>query len=257
MIRAPRPRTIRPGTLWHLGFPDQAERKVEEGLRWAREINHANTTGLTLCYGANVAYVWLRRPDRVEGGAREALRLAEDNSMALYHAFGQTQLGWALSEQGIAPGLDEIEVGLREGQQIGAGRLEPFHQSLAADAYSRAGRHDESRASMQKAFKALAFGRDLAHAAELHRMRAKLLLRADRSAGPAAETALRRALEIAAEQEALSLQLRAARDLASMLAERSERQQAVDLLAPVYVKFIEGFETPDLKEAKALLDQLP
>ena len=92
--------------LWLLGFPDQAARKIEEGLRWAREINHANTTALVLCYGANVAYIWLRRPDRVESGARKALRLAEDNSMALCHAFGLAQLGWALSQQGTAPGLE-------------------------------------------------------------------------------------------------------------------------------------------------------
>ena len=74
--------------LWHLGFPDQAARTSEDNLRWAREVNHANTTGIALCYGANVAYIWLRRPDRVESGAREALRLAEDKSMALWHALG-------------------------------------------------------------------------------------------------------------------------------------------------------------------------
>ena len=142
--------------LWLLGFPDQAARKIEEGLRWAREVNHANTTGLVLCYGANIAHIWLRRPDRVESGAREALRLAEDNSMALWHAFALIHLGWALSQQGTAPGLDEIEAGLREAHQMGAGRLEPFHLSLAADAYARAGRHDEARASIGKAFTALA-----------------------------------------------------------------------------------------------------
>ena len=63
-------------------------------------------------------------------------------------------------------------------------------------------------------------------------------------------------LRIARQQEALSLELRAARDLASMLAERGERQQAADLLAPVYAGFTEGFDTADLKEAKALLDEL-
>jgi predicted ATPase len=243
--------------LWLLGFPDQAERKIEEGMRWAREVNHTNTTALVLCYGANVAYIWLRRPDRVESGAREALRLAEDNSMALYHAFGMPQLGWALSEQGKATGLDEIEIGLRAAQQIGAGRLEPFHQSLAADAYARAGMHEESRASIDKAFTALARTRDLAFAADLHRVRGVLLLRGGADGRDAAEADLRRALEIGRQQEALSLELRAARDLASMLAERGEREQAVDLLAPVYGKFTEGFDTPDLKEAKALLDEIP
>jgi predicted ATPase len=242
--------------LWLLGFPDQAVRRIEDGLRWAREVNHANTTGLVLCYGADVANIWLRRPDRVESSAREALRLAEDNSMALWHAFGLIHLGWALSQQGTAPGLDEIEVGLREAQQMGAGRLEPLHLSLAADAYARAGRPDEAQASIVKAFTALAHGRDLAFAAELHRTRAALSLRGGAEGRDSAEADLRRALDIGRQQEALSLELRAARDLASMLAERGERQRAADLLAPVYGKFTEGLDTADLEDAKALLDAL-
>jgi len=242
--------------LWHLGFPDQAVRKIEENLSWTREVNHANTTGLVLCYGVNLSNIWLRRPDLVEGTAREALRLAEDNSLALWHAWAQIHLGWTLSKQGTAPGLDEIEAGLREAQHLGAGRLVPFHLSLAADAYACAGRHDEARTSIGKAFAALAHGRDAAFAAELHRMRATLLLRADGRAHEAAERDLRQALEIAAQQEALSLQLRAARDLARVLADRGERQQACDALAPIYSAFTEGFDTADLKEAKALLDEL-
>jgi predicted ATPase len=67
---------------------------------------------------------------------------------------------------------------------------------------------------------------------------------------------LRRALQIAEQQEAPSLQLRAARDLARVHAERGERSQAADLLAPIYAWFTEGFDTPDLKEVKALLDEL-
>jgi class 3 adenylate cyclase/predicted ATPase len=242
--------------LWLLGFPDQAARKIDEGLRWTREVNHANTTGLVLCYGVNLVNMWLRRPDRVEGGAREALRLAEDNSMALWHAFALILLGWALSQQGTAPGLDEIEAGLREARQLGAGRLEPFHLSLAAEAYARAGRHDEARASIGRAFTALAHGRDLAFAAELHRIRAVLALGGGAGERAAAEADLREALQIARQQEAPSLELRAARDLASMFAERGERQQAAELLAPVYGWFTEGFDTADLKDAKALLDEL-
>lgn len=107
-----------------------------------------------------------------------------------------------------------------------------------------------------KAFTAFAHGRDLALAAELHRTRAVLLLRADPGERGAAEADLRSALEIGRQQDALSLQLRAARDLARLLAERGERQQAADLLAGTYREFKEGFDTPDLTEAKALLDDL-
>ena len=243
--------------LWLLGFPDQAARKIEENLRWTREVNHANTTGLVLCYGVNIANIWLRRPDRVEGAAREALRLAEENSLALWHAWAQIHLGWALSQQGTAPGLDEIEAGLREAHQMGAGRFEPFHLSLAADAYARAGRHDEARASIGKAFTALAHGRDLALAAELHRMRAVLSLargcgRARCGRGGLAPRTGNRAA--AGGSIASSCAPRVT--LRRLLAERGERQQAVDLLARVYCGFTEGFATADLNEAKALLNEL-
>ncbi|MBM3522150.1 MAG: adenylate cyclase [Alphaproteobacteria bacterium] len=242
--------------LWHLGYPDQAARVSEDNLRWSRDLGHANTTGLVLCYGANLVDIWLRRPDKVESAAREALRLAEEMSLALWHAWAQINLGWALSQQGAASGIEEIERGLREANQIGAGRLEPFHFSIAADAYGRAGRHAEARASMGKAFAALARCGDDAFAAELHRTRAALSLRAGEDQRDAAEADLRRALAIAREQEAPSLQLRAARDLARLLAERGERRQAHDLLAPIHARFTEGFDTADLIEAKALLDQL-
>ena len=112
---------------WHLGFPDQAARTSEDNLSWTRrrEIEHANTTGLALCYGVPITNIWLRRPDRVETAAREGVHFAEEMSLALWHAWGLIHLGWALSQRGTASGLDEIEAGLREAEQIGAGRLKP------------------------------------------------------------------------------------------------------------------------------------
>jgi predicted ATPase len=87
-------------------------------------------------------------------------------------------------------------------------------------------------------------------------MRAELRLYADTGESDAAGADLRRALEIARQQEAPSLQLRAARDLARVMAERGERQQAADLLSPICGWFTEGFDTADLREAKALLEEL-
>jgi hypothetical protein len=135
-----------------LGFPDRAARTSEDALSWAREFGHANATGYSLCFGVTIPNIWFRRPDLVESAAREALRISEELSLPLWHAWPQIHLGWALSQQGDVPGLDEIESGLREACHIGAGRFEAFHQSLAADAYAGAGRHDDARASIAKAF---------------------------------------------------------------------------------------------------------
>ena len=242
--------------LWHLGFPDQAARAIEDNQRWIREVDHANTTGLGLSYGVAIPNLWLRRPGRVESAAREAIGLAEEMTMPLWHAWGRIQLGWALSQLDPASGLDELEAGLREAHRIGAGRYEPLHLGLAADAYARAGRHEEAGAKMAGAFAALGHGGDLALAAELHRTRAALLICADAGEQAAAGADLRRALAIAHAQEAPSLQLRAARDLARLLAGRGERQAALDLLAPIHGWFTEGFETLDLIEATALLHEL-
>lgn len=209
-----------------------------------------------MCFGVAVTNMHLRRPERVESAAREALRLAEEMLLPLWHALARTYLGSALSQQDAARGMEEIEAGLGELDQLGIGWMRPLHQIIGADACSRAGRHKQAWAHNTAAFAALADSGDLSFAAELHRTQAALLLRADRGAHEAAETELKRALEIAYRQEALMLQLRAARDLAQLLAERGERQQAADLLAPIYGAFTEGFDTPDLVESKALLDEL-
>jgi hypothetical protein len=119
--------------LWHLGMPDQAARTFEENLRWTREVNHPNTTGLVLCTGT-MTNIWLRRHEEVEKAAREALRLAEEMALALWHAWGRIHLGWALSQRVAESGLGEIEAGLQEARQIGAGRYEPFRLAIAADA---------------------------------------------------------------------------------------------------------------------------
>ena len=120
--------------------------------------------------------MWLRRPDEVESAAREALRLAEDNSMALWHAFALIHLGWALSQQGTAPGLDEIEAGLREAHQLGPSGSNPsISASPPTPMPAPAGMTKPGRASARRST-ALAHGRDLAFAAELHRMRAVLSL---------------------------------------------------------------------------------
>ena len=139
---------------------------------------------------------------------------------------------------------------------MGIGRLTYFHLSLAADACSRGGNHSDALAHIAKAFEVLESSDDVAFSAELHRTRAAVLLRADRSKRYAAETDLKRALEIARAQEALSPQLRAARDLAQLWAAHGERRQAADLLAPIYAAFTEGSDTLDLQEAKILLSDL-
>ena len=241
--------------LWHLGLADQAEQTMVENLRWTRQVDHANTTGLVLCFGT-MTYIWLRQPDRVLAAAREAIALAEEMTLPLWHAWGRIQLGWALSQGDATEGLADMEAGIEEARHIGAGRFEPFHLGLLADAYLRSGRYPEAQTSLARAFEGLALGHHRAFAADLHRIRAAACLHTEWGKGAAAESDLRRAIDLARDQEAPALELRATRDLARLWSDLGERRQACDLLAPVYSRFTEGFATPDLIETKTVLDSL-
>ncbi len=242
--------------LWHLGFPDQAAEQVTDLLAWAREVDHANTTGIALCFGVSITNFWLRRPEQAEMAAREVVTLAEEMSLALWHAWGLIHLGAALHRQGNGSGIAQIENGIAEAHRIGAERFDPLHLSFAAQAYSSAGQQDNAAKAISSAFASLANVGDVGLAAELHRVRAATTLAADASAINPANADLVRALEIARNQQSIALELRAARDLAKLLADQGDRAQAFDLLDPVLSAFTEGFETPDLVEAAALLDAL-
>ena len=203
-----------------------------------------------------MTYIWLRQPDRVLAAAREAIALAEEMTLPLWHAWGRIQLGWALSQGDAAEGLADMEAGIEEARQIGAGRFEPFHLGLMADAYLRSGRYPEAQTSLARAFEGLALGHHRAFAADLHRIRAAACLHTEWGKGAAAESDLRRAIDLARDQEAPALELRATRDLARLWSDLGERRQACDLLAPVYSRLTEGFATPDLIETKTVLDSL-
>ena len=242
--------------LWVLGFPAQAADAAEQGLDWATEVGHPFSLAYMRNIGADWTYIWLRNAERVAHIARENLRLADAMSIAVFQAWSRIDLGWALAQRGEAQGLAEIEGGLRQKQQTGARRMEQFHLSLVADAYAREGRFDEALNSNAKAFEQLALLGDKAFTAELHRQRANLWHRSGAGEFTAVVAELSRALDIARAQQARAFELRAARDLAGIWAVRGERERAVDLLAPVYSTFTEGFDTPDLCEARDLLDAL-
>jgi predicted ATPase/class 3 adenylate cyclase len=241
---------------WLLGYPDQARTAAADALRWAREIDHANTTGLVLCMGVSLTNIWLRDVDTVESAANEALALADKMSLALWGAWARSHRAWALSERGDRAALAEFAAGLAAARAIGANRFEVLHLGLYAEAQSRVGEHAAAEHSIAEAFRSFESRPDAPFLVDLHRRRAATALRAQATAASDAIADLERALDIARQQQALSLELRASRDLARLWAERGERQRALDLLAPVYGRFTEGFDTPDLMEANEVLDEL-
>jgi predicted ATPase len=131
-----------------------------------------------------------------------------------------------------------------------------FVLGLRADGLLAAGLHAEGLEQIDRALEVAEEGGEHVYLAPLHLLRAKILVRLHGAGDPAAEASLQRALAIARQQEAKGFELGAAVSLARLLGERGRRDEARELLAPVYGWFTEGFDTPDLVEAKALIDEL-
>jgi predicted ATPase len=184
------------------------------------------------------------------------VRLAEERGVVHFLYDGLLWLGWALAGlEAIDAGLDAIRRGIDGRRTIGSFVAWPLFLLVQAYALHRAGQSDLALDTLDHAIEWTRRGGDRHYLAEIHRRRATIALEHERSnIDPDAE--LRHALDVARSQKARSQELRAARDLARLWAAQGERQKARDLLAPVYGWFTEGFDTADLKDAKALLDEL-
>jgi predicted ATPase len=159
---------------------------------------------------------------------------------------GATLVGQSAAEEAIAC--------IREGVTKSTGPGRPYGLAFLADGLARHGDRAAALAALQEGLQITRTTGEHGWDAELHRIAGTLLLAENKLAE--GEASLQQAIRIAQTQQAKSLELRAVRDLARLWAEQGRRTEAYDLVAPVYSWFTEGFATADLKEAKALLDQL-
>jgi predicted ATPase len=153
-------------------------------------------------------------------------------------------------------GIAVIRQGLAQAEAARSRFLDPCHLALLAEALALAGKVDEGLAVLDEALANSAASGQKGTDAELHRLRGELARRSPRSDPAEAEASFRTALAIARKQGTRGYELRAATSLARMWGEQGRRGEARDLLAPLYGSFTEGFDTADLKDAKALLDEL-
>jgi predicted ATPase len=238
--------------LWCLGRPDTAFAGASRALRLARELGQPFSQAIAATY---LALLQQLRGDpavfRLQ--AEEALGLATEFKATYYRAWAAILVAYAETLSDPEPaGLARLRSSIESFKQTGARVRLPYYLALLADAHLRA---DEAEAGLEVVEEGLTRARETNERwwdAELHRLRAELLLRGGAVAAEA-EAALRRALEIARGQQARSLELRAACALARLWAASGRGVEAKDLLAPVYSSFTEGLETPDLQAARALL----
>jgi predicted ATPase len=243
-------------TRWLLGFPDGALQTSEEALAAVRQTSHSYSTAFALAWHA---LILLLRGDY--DGAQEQVELCLPMSLEQRFPFvsscSRIFLGWALANRGdIHEGVTEIESGLAEYRAIGGEAFKPTWICVMANISGRLGRPEEGINALDKAFALVGETKERWWEAELHRSRGQLLLLAQDAKAAEAEQSFRKAIQVAQSQQAKSLELRAATSLSRLWQSEGKRQEAHDLLAPVYDWFTEGFDTADLKDAKALLSEL-
>jgi predicted ATPase len=239
-----------------LGYPDRGLATSQEAVALARRLEHPLSLGLALAFAAFTHFLrW--EPGLTQAPADEAIALAEKLGFPLNLATARATRGWARAvAQGDDEAVAEIQQGMAEQERIGQRVGAPIFLAALAEAFWKVGRHDDALGALglgvARAQEMGAHGCD----AELHRLRAEILLDQDGGAVEEAESLLRRALEIAREQASKWFELRAATSLARLWHSQGRRDEARALLQPVYDWFTEGFDTRDLKDAKALLEEL-
>jgi predicted ATPase len=240
--------------LFCLGFPDGARAHSNVAICEARRLAHPPSLAVSLSLGA-VLLSNVGDNSTLDERADELVAVTTEQGFPQWRAAGTIYRGWIKAINGeVAEGISLLRSGSSAFRAIGTEAWMPQNFALLAKACEMAGEIEEGLTVLDDAFQIVETTGERWLAAELNRHKGQLLLRQGHTA--AAEELYRRALSIAVEQEARLWELRAATSLARLRRDQGRRAEARDLLAPVYGWFTEGFDTPDLKEAKALLDEL-
>ncbi len=185
------------------------------------------------------------------------MEIAKERGFPLWIGQAGVLRGWALVEQGGgAEAIAELRKSFDAYRATGAALAMPYWLALLASAHGRLGQAQEGLVAIAEALTLVDRTGERFCEAELYRLKGQLTLQCDAANEAEAEACFHRAIEIARAQKARSWELRAATSLARLWREQGKPEDARDLLAPIYDWFTEGFDTPDLIDAKALLDEL-
>jgi class 3 adenylate cyclase/predicted ATPase len=241
--------------LWTLGYPDQALYRSQEALTLAQELSHPYS--LALNHGQVAAFHHFRRDHKAALEQAEAcVALSTNRGFNLLAAFAKVTGGWALTTQGHAKeGMVQMLKGMVDFSAMGAEIWRPYSFALLAEVYGKAEHIKEGIAAIGDGLAVLHKTGERFWEAELYRLKGELLLTLSKINRAEVETCFQQALEIARSQQAKSLELRAVMSLGRLWQYQGKRTQARQLLSEIYGWFTEGFDTADLKAAKALLEE--
>jgi adenylate cyclase len=241
---------------WMLGYPDQSLHRIRRTLTDAKEIAHTSSTAMAFSHAA-AGYLLLRDADEARRLAEAGLALSNEHGFGLWAAICTLGLAGALTQSGqAAEGLAAYKEGLRLYRARGSEGSLPYLLAGMAEAHGMLGQVGEGLKLIEEAITRAHDTAELSHEPELHRMKGELLLMKDASNPAAAERSFRTAIEHSRQHSAKSWELRATISLARLLIKQRKRDEARTILAEIYGWFTEGFDTADLKDAKALLEAL-
>ena len=238
---------------WLLGYPEKALASITDALALAERIAHPYTLGLALTV-SSLVYFNRREPERALSQLDAAEVLAAEQRLTLIYETGMLR-GVALLGQGVVEeAIARIREGVTRWTRLGRTLLLPYGLAFLAEGLARGGDRAAAMAALRDGLETAGATGEHMWDAELHRLTGIVLLAENKL--DEGQASLQQAIRIAQNQQARSLELRAVRDLARLWGEQGRRAKARDLLVPVYGWFTEGVDTPDLKEAKALLAEL-
>jgi predicted ATPase len=253
--------------LWMLGYADQAVTMSQRALALAQELSH--TASLTFAmFLAAVVHQCRREAQHVQEQAEAVIALSREHGFAHWVGGGMLLRGWALAQQGVMEeGIAQLQEGhsvwLALGTELGKTQI----LARLAEAYGQAGRTAEGLRVLDEALAALHKNAERHYEAELYRLQGDLVLQHAMTqqglgtrpvADPGeAEMHFRRAIDVARRQQAKFQELRAVMSLSRLWQRQEKYRAARSTLEEIYHWFTEGFDTPDLRNARALLDALP
>jgi predicted ATPase len=249
---------LRSWALWLPGYPERALAEIDHAVKAARETAHAPTLMFALGM-TTFPRIWCGSYARANAQIDECMAQAEEKSTVLWKMEVTAHRGSVLALVGKSgEAIQTITSGIDGWHSSGATVFASFWLSHLALAYADLGKFDDARRTIDETMTKIETSKERWCEAEINRIAGEVALKSPNQdvAKAEAEALFQHALEVARQQQAKSWELRASMSLARLWRDQGKVQQARELLAPVYGWFTEGFETRDLKEAKALLGEL-
>ena len=248
--------TLRSVARWNLGYPEAALADIDQAQSDAREIGQAIGAMFALSV-TSMTHILCGNYAAAKAHLDEVVALAEEKGALVWKAFAMSAQGCLFALTGKASdAVQAMTAGIIAWRSTGASLYTPLWSSYLARAYAELGQFDDAWRSIDEAKTVIERTNETWFEAEVYRMAGEIALLSPEPEKAKADAHFERALAVARKQQAKSWELRAAMSTARLWRSQGKPQQARELLAPVYGWFTEGFDTLDLKEAKALLEEL-